>query len=121
MWFQWFTDFGLLSPDRGEGGKYLFVPRDYKGELPEGSYLVQKMGTPRATLAWRATKDFGSSLVARIKDTLNVYRYLPSGNAPASGLPCGARRGRVRPSTRCTGRSCGLRSRCSSPKARTRS
>jgi len=34
MWFNWITDFGLPGPDRGEGGKYLFVPPDYKGELP---------------------------------------------------------------------------------------
>ncbi len=34
MWFQWVTDFGLPGPDRGEGGKYLFVPPGYKGELP---------------------------------------------------------------------------------------
>src|SRR4249920_4179258 len=34
MWFQWITDFGLPGPDRGEGGKYLFVPPGYTGELP---------------------------------------------------------------------------------------
>ena len=34
MWFHWITDFGLPGPDRGEGGKYLFVPPGYKGELP---------------------------------------------------------------------------------------
>ena len=33
MWFQWVTDFGLPGPDRGEGGKYLFVPPGYKGEV----------------------------------------------------------------------------------------
>jgi hypothetical protein len=40
MWFNWITDFGLPGPDRGEGGKYLFVPPDYKGELP-GSRLLR--------------------------------------------------------------------------------
>ena len=39
MWFQWVTDFGLPGPDRGEGGKYLFVPPGYKGELPEQRLL----------------------------------------------------------------------------------
>src|SRR4029450_12971886 len=34
MWFQWMTAFGLPGPGRGEGGKSLFVPPDYKGELP---------------------------------------------------------------------------------------
>ncbi|HEY6354411.1 MAG TPA: DUF1254 domain-containing protein [Burkholderiaceae bacterium] len=54
MWFQWITDFGLPGPDRGEGGKYLFVPPDYKGELPGSGFFVQKMRTTRATLLGRA-------------------------------------------------------------------
>ena len=45
MWFHWVTDFGLPGPDRGEGGKYLLVPPDYKGELPGGGYYVQKLRT----------------------------------------------------------------------------
>ena len=32
MWFRWVTDFGLPGPDRGEGGKYLFVPPGYDGQ-----------------------------------------------------------------------------------------
>jgi hypothetical protein len=54
MWFNWITDFGLPGPDRGEGGKYLFVPPDYKGELPGGGYFVQKMRTTRATMLGRS-------------------------------------------------------------------
>ena len=48
VWFRWVTDFGLPGPDRGEGGKYLFVPPDYQGELPESGYFVQKMRTKPA-------------------------------------------------------------------------
>ncbi len=54
MWFNWITDFGLPGPDRGEGGKYLFLPPDYKGELPEGGYFVNQMRTTRATLLGRS-------------------------------------------------------------------
>ncbi len=25
MWFRWVTDLGLPGPDRGQGGRYLFV------------------------------------------------------------------------------------------------
>ena len=35
-WFRWVIDMGLPGPDRGVGGKYLIVPPDYKGTLPEG-------------------------------------------------------------------------------------
>ncbi len=39
--FRWITDVGMTGPDQGKGGKYLFVHRDYKGELPEGYYIAR--------------------------------------------------------------------------------
>ena len=32
---------GLLGPDKGKGGKYLFLPPDYSGEVPEGYFVVK--------------------------------------------------------------------------------
>jgi hypothetical protein len=40
-YFRYVTDFGFTGPDQGKGGKYLFVHRDYKGELPEGYFVVK--------------------------------------------------------------------------------
>ena len=87
MWFQWITDFGLPGPDRGEGGKYLFVPPDYKGELPGGGYFVQRMRTTRATMVGRAflEKNDPKPVVATIKRTLKVYPYLPGGYGTSIG------------------------------------
>ena len=87
MWFQWITDFGLPGPDRGEGGKYLFVPPDYKGELPGGGYFVQKMRTTRATMVGRAflEKNDPKPVVAVIKKTLKIYPYLPGGYGTSIG------------------------------------
>ena len=87
MWFQWVTDFGLPGPDRGEGGKYLFVPPGYKGELPGSGYFVQKMRTTRATMLGRAflEKNDPKPVVARIKKTLKVYPYLPGGYGTSIG------------------------------------
>ena len=34
-------DFGSLGPDKGEGGKFLFLPVDYDGEVPEGYFPVR--------------------------------------------------------------------------------
>ena len=87
MWFQWVTDFGLPGPDRGEGGKYLFVPPDYKGELPGGGYFVQKMRTTRATMLGRAflEKNDPKPVVALIKKTLKIYPYLPGGYGTSIG------------------------------------
>ena len=87
MWFQWVTDFGLPGPDRGEGGKYLFVPPDYKGELPGGGYFVQKMRTTRATMLGRSylEKNDPKPAVALIKKTLKIYPYLPGGYGTSIG------------------------------------
>jgi hypothetical protein len=87
MWFQWVTDFGLPGPDRGEGGKYLFVPPDYKGELPGSGYFVQKMRTTRATMLGRAYLENNDPkpVVALIKKTLKIYPYLPGGYGTSIG------------------------------------
>ena len=87
MWFQWITDFGLPGPDRGEGGKYLFLPPDYKGEVPEGGYFVQKMRTTRATMLGRSflEKNDPKPVVALIKKTLKIYPYLPGGYGTSIG------------------------------------
>jgi len=51
-YFHWVTDVGLTGPDKGKGGKYLFVHRDYQGEIPEG-YFVAKTSTYRNLLFFR--------------------------------------------------------------------
>ena len=124
MWFQWVTDFGLPGPDRGEGGKYLFVPPDYKGEVPGGGYFVQKMRTTRATMLGRAflEKNDPKPVVARIKKTLKIYPYLPGGYGTSIGSALeGRRRSRARRITNWTGPFCDPRSRRSSSKAPARS
>ena len=36
MLFHYVTDFGMLGPDKNKGGKFLFLPPGYKGEIPKG-------------------------------------------------------------------------------------
>ena len=45
MWFSWIIDIGGPGPDRGLGGKYLIVPPDYDGPLPEGGYFIGRSKT----------------------------------------------------------------------------
>ncbi len=87
MWFNWITDFGLPGPDRGEGGKYLFVPPGYKGELPQSGFFIEKMRTTRATMLGRSflEKNDPKPVVALIKKTLKVYPYLPGGYGTSIG------------------------------------
>ena len=53
FWFRYVADMGIAGPDRGQGGKYLFVPPGYEGDLPDGYFtyrcptLHQLGGAPR--------------------------------------------------------------------------
>ena len=38
--FLWVTDVGFTGPDRGQGGKYLFLPPGHEGEVPAGYHVV---------------------------------------------------------------------------------
>ncbi|MHA7133132.1 DUF1254 domain-containing protein [Oerskovia turbata] len=39
FWFRYVADMGIAGPDRGEGGKHLFLPPGHEGEVPEGYYV----------------------------------------------------------------------------------
>ncbi len=38
---RFLVDIGPLGPDQGKGGKYLFLPPGYTGEVPEGYFVVK--------------------------------------------------------------------------------
>lgn len=50
---EWCADVGFLGPDKGHGGKYLILPADYKGQIPQG-YHVYRSRTNNVFLFWRA-------------------------------------------------------------------
>ena len=56
--FRWVTDVGLTGPDKGKGGKYLFVPPSFSGSVPSEGYFVAKPRTNRVLIfiarLWRA-------------------------------------------------------------------
>ena len=54
MWFGWIIDIGFPGPDRGEGGKYLFLPPGYDGPVPEGGFYIARSKTTRVMYAARA-------------------------------------------------------------------
>ncbi|WP_349254309.1 DUF1254 domain-containing protein [Rhizobium sp. CB3171] len=53
FWFHYVADLGNAGPDKGKGGKFLFLPPDYKGTPPKG-YYVFKSHTFGNLLATRA-------------------------------------------------------------------
>lgn len=59
--WQWaIADVGPIGMDKGKGGKYLLLPPDYKGEIPEG-YLVLHSPSYRVYFAFRSIKRPGAT------------------------------------------------------------
>ena len=50
--FRYVSDMGNAGPDRGKGGKYLYLPPDWKGKVPEG-YFVFRSPTYKNLMFWR--------------------------------------------------------------------
>ena len=38
--FKYLVDFGAVGPDKGKGGKYLFLPPGYEGDVPDGYFAI---------------------------------------------------------------------------------
>jgi len=82
--FRWITDVGLTGPDQGKGGKYLFVPPGYTGDVPADGYHVAKPLTNRLILFYRAFVEKGdvAAAVARVKEHAKLYPLSVAANPP---------------------------------------
>jgi len=81
--FNYVTDLGNAGPDRGQGGKYLFLPPGYDGEIPDG-YFTFESGTYGNWLIWRGflvDGDPGPG-VESMKANTRVYRLADVGDPP---------------------------------------
>src|SRR5262249_7012552 len=78
MWFRWVTDMGFPGPDRGNGGKYMFMPPGYTGPVPESGYSVARC---RTTWVMAFTRYFLQNdpkpAVEQIKKYTKIYPYVP--------------------------------------------
>jgi hypothetical protein len=81
---KWAGDVGLAGPDRGKGGKYLVLPPDYTGKVPEG-YLTFRSGTYGVFVFWRAFFKNPNELAEPVKG-LEQTRIYPLGKK-ASAKP----------------------------------
>jgi hypothetical protein len=81
MWFGWVIDIGAPGPDRGFGGRYLIVPPDYDGPLPDNGFFVARSKTNHVLYAVRAFMENNDPkpAVAAIKNGLKIYLYTPGG------------------------------------------
>ena len=81
--FRYVIDVGQLGPDKGKGGKFLFVPPGYEGDIPDG-YFVAKSKTFDLWVALRASVKDGDTAtpVKMVKDHLNIYPLSQADNPP---------------------------------------
>ncbi len=83
FWFHYVADIGLAGPDRGQGGRFLFVRPGYAGDLPAEGYYVCRSGTFNNWLALRGFlhgRD-PAPAVAAIRERLRIYPF-GGGEAP---------------------------------------
>jgi len=72
--FKYLTDFGPTGPDKGKGGKYLFLPPGYQGKVPNGYFVIKSAGYR----IWAMMRGFGEvgtgdQAVHWFKERLKVY------------------------------------------------
>jgi len=74
FFFRYVADLGNAGPDKGQGGKYLFLPPDYEGDVPQG-YFVFRSSTYGNVLFWRGFLRDGDPGpgVTSIKEHTRVY------------------------------------------------
>jgi hypothetical protein len=82
--FKYLVDFGFVGPDKGEGGKYLFLPPAYDGKIPDG-YFEVKSPSYRIWVMMRGWGDvgLGDKAVEYFSQNLKVYP-LATGPRPAN-------------------------------------
>ncbi len=81
-WFRWVEDLGAIGPDKGKGGKYLVLPPGYKGDVPNGYFVVR----PKTFWVWAMVR--GSTAkgleqaVELMESTIQVYPLATATNPP---------------------------------------
>ena len=85
FWFGHVTDLGNAGPDRGQGGRFLILPPDYEGAVPEGYYTFTSP-TYGNWLIWRGFLEDGDPgpAVANLKGNTRIYPLSRRGNPPAT-------------------------------------
>jgi hypothetical protein len=91
---KFFGDVGLAGPDAGKGGKFLILPPDYKGAVPEG-YFVYRSGTYSVFIFLRGFYEDPKNLTPAVAHLEKTRIYPLNGEAgarpmkfpDASGVP----------------------------------
>jgi hypothetical protein len=64
-WFRYVTDMRIAGPDRGAGGKYLFLPPGFDGEVPDGYFVCRPPTFTNSSPGERAVAGRAAAAAAR--------------------------------------------------------
>ena len=83
-WFRFVIDMGAPGPDRGQGGKYLILPPDHEGEVPEGYFSVTSPSYVNGLILRGFLVDGKpDAAAAMFRDGLRVYPLSAAAAPPA--------------------------------------
>ena len=90
--FRFVIDMGPPGPDRGKGGKYLILPPDYEGDVPDGYFTAKST----SWVNWVALRGFlvdgkPDAAVKMWKEGLKIYPLAKAANPPAMEFISGSK------------------------------
>lgn len=82
--FRFVIDMGAPGPDRGKGGKYLLLPPEYDGDIPEGYFVARSP----SYINWLILRGFlvdgkPDAASKMFRDGLKIYPLSAIANPPA--------------------------------------
>ena len=83
IWYHWNGDIGFTGPDHGDGGKFLILPPGFKGDVPQG-YFVVRPGSFSVWVGWRSFLVDGDPKpgVDLVKARTKIYPLSDAGKPP---------------------------------------
>ena len=82
-WFRYIGDIGPAGPDKGKGGKYLVLPPEYEGDVPEGYFVVRSPSYSVWVFMRFSIANGLDTAVTTAKDGVRVYPLSKKDNPPA--------------------------------------
>jgi hypothetical protein len=82
--FRFVIDMGAPGPDRGKGGKYLLLPPDYEGDVPDGYFVAKSPSWVNWVILRGFLVDGKPDAASKMwREELKVYPLSLAANPPA--------------------------------------
>ena len=83
FWCRYVTDMGRAGRDKGKGGKFLLLPPDYKGDVPEGYFIAQSPTYGNFVFLRGFVKnDDPAPTIMNMKNNFRIYPLAQAANPP---------------------------------------